>query len=290
MAHKDCEIYTSKEKLKSLADELLERNLAIDIKSAELLIIEGKVMVGAVKIEKPGTKIPKNAIIKIIKDDPFVSRGGIKIQNAFIDFNLSALGKKAIDVGSSTGGFTDFLLQNGAEIVTAIDVGYGIIAWKLRMDPRVLLLERTNIRNIDKSLLKYNADLTVVDVSFISLKTVFNDIFLITRNGGEILLLVKPQFEAQKDEVEPGGIIKNSGLHIKILERITFFLTDYNVSIEGISFSKIKGAKGNIEFWLYLKKLDNEINKENLSNVKKTENNCVKIITEIVDKSITYFG
>ena len=275
--------------MKSLAAVLLEKNLAPDIKSAELLIIEGRVIVGAAKIEKPGTKIPENANIRIIKDDPYVSRGGIKIENAFSDFNLSASGKKTIDIGSSTGGFTDFLLQNGAEIVTAIDVGYGIISWKLRNDPRVILLERTNIRNIDKDLLKYCADLTVVDVSFISLKTVFNDIFAVTRPGGEILLLLKPQFEAQKGEIVPGGVIKNSELHIIILERMTDFLTNYDVSIEGISFSKIKGAKGNVEFWLYLKKADDEINNLNITNIKKTENNYVKIITETVAESVKYF-
>jgi 23S rRNA (cytidine1920-2'-O)/16S rRNA (cytidine1409-2'-O)-methyltransferase len=276
--------------LKSLAAVLLEKKLAPDIKSAELLIIEGRVIVGASKIEKPGTKIPENASIRIIKDDPYVSRGGIKIEGAFSNFNLSASGKKTIDIGSSTGGFTDFLLQNGAEVVTAIDVGYGIISWKLRNDPRVILLERTNIRNIDKSLLKYMADLTVVDVSFISLKTIFNDIFSVTSPGGEILLLVKPQFEAQKGEVEPGGVIKNSELHIKILERTTGFLSDFNISIEGIGFSKIKGAKGNIEFWIYIKKAFGEINNENLINVKKTENNYGKIITDTVDMSVKYFG
>jgi 23S rRNA (cytidine1920-2'-O)/16S rRNA (cytidine1409-2'-O)-methyltransferase len=289
MAYKDCTIYTSKEKLKSLAALLIEKNLAPDIKSAELLIIEGKVIVGASKIEKPGTKIPEDADIRIIKDDKYVSRGGIKIEKAFIDFNLNASGKKVIDIGSSTGGFTDFLLQKGAARVIAIDVGYGIISWKLRKDPRVILLERTNIRNIDKNLLEYLADLTVVDVSFISLKTVFNDIFSVTRKGGEMLLLVKPQFEAQRDEVEHGGLIKKRELHIKILERVTAFLSNLNVLIEGISFSKIKGTKGNQEFWLYLKKTENEINDVNLLNVEKTVSNYVKIITEVVDKSIVYF-
>jgi len=276
--------------LKSLAALLLEKNLAPDIKSAELLIIEGKVIVGTTKIEKPGTKIPENANIRIIKDDKYVSRGGIKIENAFIDFNLSASGKKAIDVGSSTGGFTDFLLQNGAVLVTAIDVGYGIISWKLRTDPRVILLERTNIRNIDRNLLKYSSDLTVVDVSFISLKTIFNDIFSVTQTGGEILLLVKPQFEAQKDEIEHGGVVKKRELHIKILESVTDFLSNFNVSLEGMTFSKIKGAKGNKEFWLYLKKTDNEINNAKLLNIKKTESNYVKIINETVEKSVKYFG
>jgi 23S rRNA (cytidine1920-2'-O)/16S rRNA (cytidine1409-2'-O)-methyltransferase len=290
MAHKDCTIYTTEEKLKSLAAILLEKNLAPDIKSAELLIMEGRVIVGPAKIEKPGTKVHENAIIRIMEENPYVSRGGTKIENAFKDFNLSASGKKAIDIGSSTGGFTDFLLKNGAECVTAIDVGYGIISWKLRNDPRVILLERTNIRNIDKDLLKYFADLTVVDLSFISLETVFNDIFFVTRTGGEILLLVKPQFEAQKGEVGEGGVIKNRELHIKILERITGFLTNFNVSLEGMSFSKIKGAKGNIEFWLYFKKSDNEINNINLLNVKKTENNYAKIVTETVNDSITYFS
>lgn len=276
--------------MKSLAALLLEKNLAPDIKSAELLIIEGKVIVGTTKIEKPGTKIPENANIRIIKDDKYVSRGGIKIENAFIDFNLSASGKKAIDVGSSTGGFTDFLLQNGAVLVTAIDVGYGIISWKLRTDPRVILLERTNIRNIDRNLLKYSSDLTVVDVSFISLKTIFNDIFSVTQTGGEILLLVKPQFEAQKDEIEHGGVVKKRELHIKILESVTDFLSNFNVSLEGMTFSKIKGAKGNKEFWLYLKKTDNEINNAKLLNIKKTESNYVKIINETVEKSVKYFG
>ena len=276
--------------MKSLAALLLEKNLAPDIKSAELLIIEGKVIVGTTKIEKPGTKIPENANIRIIKDDKYVSRGGIKIENAFIDFNLSASGKKAIDVGSSTGGFTDFLLQNGAVLVTAIDVGYGIISWKLRTDPRVILLERTNIRNIDRNLLKYSSDLTVVDVSFISTKTIFNDIFSVTQTGGEILLLVKPQFEAQKDEIEHGGVVKKRELHIKILESVTDFLSNFNVSLEGMTFSKIKGAKGNKEFWLYLKKTDNEINNAKLLNIKKTESNYVKIINETVEKSVKYFG
>jgi 23S rRNA (cytidine1920-2'-O)/16S rRNA (cytidine1409-2'-O)-methyltransferase len=290
MAYKDCTIHNPKEKLKSLATLLLEKNLAPDIKSAELLILEGRVIVGAEKIEKPGTKIQENAKIRIIKNDAYVSRGGIKIEKAFEDFNLNASGKKAIDIGSSTGGFTDFLLQNGAECVTAIDVGYGIISWKLRKDPRVILMERTNIRNIDKSLLKYLADLTVVDISFISLKTVFNDIFSLTQSGGDMLLLVKPQFEAQKDEVEPGGVIKKRELHIKILERVLGFLTNFNITVEGVNFSKIKGAKGNKEFWLYLKKSVNGINNENIFNIEKTENNYVKIITETVDRSLTYFG
>lgn len=290
MAYKDCQIHIAKEKLKSLVLGLLEKNLASDIKSAELLIIEGRVIVGGVKIEKPGTKIPDNASITILKRDPYVSRGGRKIEKAFADFNISASGKKAIDVGSSTGGFTDFLLQNGAGRVTAIDVGYGIISWKLRQDPRVAIMERTNIRNIDISKLEYCADLTVADVSFISLKTIFNDIFAVTRTGGEMLLLVKPQFEAQKSEVGPGGVIKDRELHIKILESIIGFLTNLNVSVEGLNFSKIKGAKGNIEFWLYLKKLDDKIKNINSLNIKKTGRNYVKIITEIVDKSITFFS
>ncbi len=290
MAHKYCQIYIAKEKLKSLAEVLFEKNLAPDIKNAQILVIEGRVIVGGVKIEKPGTKIPDDSIITILKRDIYVSRGGIKIENAFADFNISASGKKAIDIGSSTGGFTDFLLQNGARSVIAIDVGYGIISWKLRQDPRVIVMERTNIRNIDTKRLQYCADLTVADVSFISLKAIFNNIFCVTKAGGEMLLLLKPQFEALKGEVEPGGVIRNRELHIKILERILSFLAELNVSVEGINFSKIKGAKGNIEFWLYLKKLGDEIKNINPLNFKKIENNYVKIITDTIDKSTIFFN
>ncbi len=223
------------------------------------------------------------------KPDPegknYVSRGGIKIENAFRDLYLSVKNKNAVDVGASTGGFTDFLLKNGASHVSAIDVGYGIIAWKLRTDPRVSVFERTNIRYFDIKKLPYISDFTVIDVSFISVKTIFPKLLELTKNRGEILILYKPQFELKKNEVEKGGIIKDKNLHVVSLKRITEFISELKLKVEGLSFSKIKGTKGNIEFWIYIKK---DFVKRGL-NIKKTYNMYDRIIKRTVDDAHSFF-
>ena len=215
----------------------------------------------------------------------YVSRGGIKIEHAFRDLGLSVKNKNAVDVGASTGGFTDFLLQNGANHVSTIDVGYGIIAWKLRIDPRVSVFERTNIRYFDIKKLPFMSDFTVVDVSFISIKTIFLKLLELTNCMGEILILFKPQFELKKNEVEKGGIIKQKNLHIISLNRITEFMSEIKLKVEGLSFSKIRGTKGNIEFWIYIKK---DFVKTRL-NIKKTCSEYDKIIKRTVNAAHNYF-
>jgi 23S rRNA (cytidine1920-2'-O)/16S rRNA (cytidine1409-2'-O)-methyltransferase len=214
-------------------------------------------------------------------ETPYVSRGGLKLEKAFFDFNLTAENKKAADVGSSTGGFTDFLLQNGASQVIAIDVGYGIIAWKLRQDKRVHLLERTNIKNVVPDKLPYLADITVVDLSFISVKTVFKKILEITDQKGIILLLVKPQFEAPREDVQKGGIVKDKDIHFKVLSELLSFICNFEVELKGITFSKIRGAKGNIEFWIFLG--------ISHSNIKKTVSNYDKMVRKIVNEAHMFY-
>ena len=217
---------------------------------------------------------------------PYVSRGGLKIEIAFEEFGLSAVGKKAADVGASTGGFTDFLLKNGASSVITIDVGYGILAWELRNSPKVTVLERTNIRYLDPGRIPHLADFTVVDVSFISIKTIFKKILDITGSSGEILLLVKPQFEVKKEEVENRGIIKSAELHYKVLKELAEFTAGFPVEIKGITFSKIKGTKGNIEYWMYLKK---NLDKKTLKD-EKSILNYDKIINKVVKSSHNFFN
>lgn len=271
--------------MKNLVTILLDRNLVDNRNTAESLILEGKVRVDGNITDKPGIKVSEKSYIEIKHDIPFVSRGGLKIQEAFLDLNISAKNKRTIDIGASTGGFTDFLLQNGVSSVIAVDVGYGILSWKLRKNPKVILLERTNIRNVKPSDLPYLSDLTVVDVSFISVKTIFKNIFEITGESGDIVLLLKPQFEVLKEEVENKGIIKKKSLHLKVLSDIIEYVLKFKVEIKGLTFSKIKGAKGNIEYWLYINKDTKKIDLKN----KKTYSNYDKIIVKTVNDAHNYF-
>src|SRR4030066_157739 len=195
-------------KKKNIITLLLDRNLVTNEKNALALILEGRVKVEGMTIQKPGITTAPDSKIEIIPEKPYVSRGGIKMEGVFKELGLSAEGKKAIDIGSSTGGFTDFLLKNGAEKIIDIDVGYGQLSWPIRNSSRVTVLERTNIRNLDINTLPFTSNITVVDVSFISIKKIFNKILELTGIGGEILLLVKPQFELAREEVENKGKIR----------------------------------------------------------------------------------
>ncbi|MBM3707649.1 MAG: TlyA family RNA methyltransferase [Actinobacteria bacterium] len=271
--------------MKKLITILLERNLVINRNTAESLILEGKVRVDGKIKDKPGIKVSDKSIIEIKPDLPFVSRGGLKIQEAFTDLKISVKNKKAVDIGASTGGFTDFLLKNKASSVIAIDVGYGVLSWKLRKDPRVIVLERTNIRDVIPDQLPYLSELTVVDVSFISIKTVFKNIFDITCEKGEIVLLIKPQFEVTKEEVENKGVIKSKILHLKVLLKIVEHILKFEVEIKGLTFSKIKGRKGNMEYWLYVIK---KTKKSSLNN-KKTSLNYDKMIIDTVNNAYSYY-
>jgi len=222
-----------------------------------------------------------NSEIEIRSKNPYASRGGLKLEGAFKDLKLNAKGKKAVDIGSSTGGFTDFLLKNGADKIIDIDVGYGQLYWKLRNSPRVILFERTNIRHLDTSKLPFASDFTVVDVSFISIKKIFSKILELTKENGEILLLVKPQFELEKKEVESKGIIRDRKLHLKVLLDMAKLMEKYPVRICDFAFSKLKGVKGNIEFWIFLVKC---------SKQAESVLNYDKIINSTVDRAHIYFN
>ena len=245
------------------------------------MILSGRVKVKGRAIEKPGTLVDSNSEIEIISKMPYVSRGGLKLEGVFQELGLSAAGKKAVDIGSSTGGFTDFLLKSGAKKIIDIDVGYGQLSWEIRNSPKVIVFERTNIRKLDIGKLPFTSELTVVDVSFISIRKIFSKILELTDINGEILLLIKPQFELMKDEIENKGIIRNKNLHYKVLAEITEFITKFPVEIKNFTFSKIKGSKGNIEFWIFLIKSFKEA--ESVSNYGK-------IIKDVIDKAHFYFN
>jgi 23S rRNA (cytidine1920-2'-O)/16S rRNA (cytidine1409-2'-O)-methyltransferase len=278
---------TSKQKKKKkIIDILLERNLVPSNDIAKALILEGRVKIEGAVADKQGLMVDSRSNIEIIEKSPYVSRGGLKLEKAIEEFKLEVEGKNAIDVGASTGGFTDFLIKSGIKKVVAIDVGYGQLSWNLRQSREVIVLDRTNIRYLDVKKLPFLADLTVVDVSFISIKTIFSKILDITEENGQILLLVKPQFEVGKYEVEKGGVIKNENLHLKVLKGIVKFIDSFDIEIVDLTFSKIKGARGNMEYWMYIRK----ISKKSKINNKKTVLNYDKIITKVVEQSHNYFA
>lgn len=260
---------------------LLNRGLAKTEEEARALIMEGRIMADGAPVIKPGDMLPDKCNIKVIPVRRYVSRGGNKLEGAFDDLSLDARGKTAVDVGSSAGGFTDYLIKNGIKSVTAIDVGYGLLSWELRNDEKVQVLEKTNIRYLDPSKLSYKAELVTVDVSFISIKKIFQKIIDISSENAEILLLVKPQFELRSEDVRHKGVVIERELHTKSLNEIIDFLKNFKVSIEGIKFSRIKGTSGNIEFWIYLRK-------STIST--KSKLNYDKIIEEAVNEAHLFFA
>jgi 23S rRNA (cytidine1920-2'-O)/16S rRNA (cytidine1409-2'-O)-methyltransferase len=234
---------------------LFERGLVRSRQKAKALILEGKVRVNDKKIEKAGTLVDVNSIIKISKKEyQYVSRGGKKLEKALDEFKIDIKGKKILDVGVSTGGFTDCLLRKGAENVIAVDVGYGQIALKLRKNPKVILMERTNIRYLDIKDLPFLVDMVTIDLSFISVKKVMENILRLSKDNAEYLVLIKPQFEVGKGLVGKGGIVKDKNLHKNVILDIMNFFKNLELTIKGITFSPIKGADGNIEFWIYAMK------------------------------------
>jgi len=289
MAGKNSQIFNFKKGIteikgkgkKNIVKVLLDKEIVADEKEARALIMAGKVKADGRVIEKPGSVIGEEANLEIAAKRLYVSRGGLKLEGAFDDFNIDAIGKKAVDVGSSTGGFTDFLLKRGASKVICVDVGYGQLSWEIRKSPDVIVLERTNIRNLDTGTLPYKSDITVVDLSFISIRKVFDKIVNLTEEGGNILLLVKPQFELARNEVEDMGIIKSKRLHVKVLTEVTEHIKKFPVRIKGFTYSKIKGAKGNIEFWIFLNKIDKG---------NKYVKDYDKIIRDVVDGAHFYFS
>jgi 23S rRNA (cytidine1920-2'-O)/16S rRNA (cytidine1409-2'-O)-methyltransferase len=233
---------------------LFEKGFATSRQRAQAIIMAGKVRVNDRLIDKPGRPVLKNDKITLIgKDLPFVSRGGLKLEKALHEFQVNVAGWTCLDVGASTGGFTDCLLQNGAEHVYAVDVGYGQLAWKLREDPKVTVIERTNIRHMNSDKLPSPVDLATIDVSFISLKTVVPAVLKFLKNSASIIALIKPQFEIGKDKVGKGGVVRNPDHHQEVIENLTTFFVRTGLDIKSLSTSPIKGPKGNIEFLIHMK-------------------------------------
>ena len=217
--------------------------------------MEGRVRVDGQVVNKAGAQVSLGALIEIRRQDfPFVSRGGIKLEGALDTFGVNPQGMVVMDVGASTGGFTDCLLQRGASKVYAVDVGYGQLAWKLQKDPRVVNLERKNVRYLLKEEIKEEVDLIVIDTSFISIEKFLPHLLQFLRKGGMILSLIKPQFEVGKGEVGKGGVVKDPALHRKVIERITRLSQDLGLGVLGVTESPLLGPKGNKEFFIYLRK------------------------------------
>lgn len=217
--------------------------------------MEGRVTVDGQTLEKPGTLVKADASLRIQREDlPYVSRGGLKLEAALKAFRVDPEGKVVIDVGASTGGFTDCVLQKGARKVYAIDVGYGQLAWKLQRDPRVINLERRNIRYLKREEVSEEADLILVDTSFISIEKFLSHLEEFLKEGGDVLCLIKPQFEVGKGEVGKGGVVKDSQLHQKVVDRISQFSRGLGLDVRGVVESPLLGPKGNKEFFIHLRK------------------------------------
>lgn len=233
---------------------MVERGLAPSREKAQALIMAGQVVVGDHAAEKAGQQVLPDVEIRIKGEVlPYVSRGGLKLARGLEQFGVDPAGRVAIDVGASTGGFTDCLLQRGAARVYAVDVGYGQLAWKLREDPRVVVLEKTNIRHLQPEQLDPLPDLAVIDASFISLSLVLPPTLALLKRPAELVALVKPQFEVGKGAVGKGGIVRDPKLHDEVLQNMGRLATELGAELLGICDSPITGADGNREFLMGLK-------------------------------------
>ena len=248
-------------KIKKRLDVLLvERGLAETRTKAQAVIMSGLVYVAGQKADKPGMSFEENAEIEVRGATcPYVSRGGLKLEKALRDFGVDPTGYVCSDSGASTGGFTDCLLQQGAKKVFAIDVGYGQLDWKIRSDPRVVVMERTNVRYVTREQLGEPLDLSVVDVSFISLRIVLPVIkTFLKEQSGQVLCLIKPQFEAGKDKVGKKGVVRDPAVHKEVLDDFVALTKEIGFKILGLTFSPVKGPEGNIEFLAHLTLADVE--------------------------------
>jgi 23S rRNA (cytidine1920-2'-O)/16S rRNA (cytidine1409-2'-O)-methyltransferase len=233
---------------------LVEKGLVQSRERARALIMAAKVLVDDVPVDKAGTKIsPESSVSLRGEDMPYVSRGGLKLEAALKELSLSVSGLTCLDIGASTGGFTDCLLQHGAARVYAVDVGYGQLAWKLRQDPRVIPMERCNIRYLEKEKIPEETDLITADTSFISLKIIVPAALRFLKRQGRILALIKPQFEVGKGKVGKGGVVRDSALHREVISGLQAFFRTLHLHTEGIIPSPLPGPKGNREFVISLK-------------------------------------
>jgi len=232
------------------------RGLAPSREKARAMIIAGEVWVGSVQSFKPGAQVEESVELRIeSRRLKYVSRGGFKLEGAISAFDLNFAGKVVLDVGASTGGYTDCALQNGAVKVFALDVGYGQLDWTLRTDPRVVVMERTNVRYLDRARLGEPVDIITMDVSFISIRLILPVLKDMLVANGEVVSLVKPQFEAGRDQVGKHGVVKDPLVHREVLQRCVDVAAEVGLPCVGVAFSPIKGPKGNIEYFIHLKKM-----------------------------------
>ena len=241
-------------KIKKRLDVLLvEQGYADNRTKAQAIIMSGMVYVNGQKADKPGTSFEETVDIEVRGAAcPYVSRGGLKLEKALRDFGVKPEGYVCSDSGASTGGFTDCLLQQGAKKVFAIDVGYGQLDWKIRSDPRVVVMERTNVRYVTPEQLGEPLDLSVIDVSFISLKIVLPVVKTFLKDSGQVVCLIKPQFEAGKEKVGKKGVVRDPETHKEVLDNFLALAKDTGFSVLGLTFSPVKGPEGNIEFLAHL--------------------------------------
>ncbi|MCK5504143.1 MAG: TlyA family RNA methyltransferase [Thermodesulfovibrionia bacterium] len=236
-------------------DKLLsERGIVESREKAKAIILGGNVFVNGIIVDKAGALVKPDVVLDVKSRLPYVSRGGLKLEHALKEFDMDVRGKIAMDVGASTGGFTDCLLQNGTKKVYAIDVGYGQFDWTLRGNERIVLLEKTNIRYLDGDPVPDPIDIATIDVSFISLLKVIPNVLDFLIPNGEIIALIKPQFETGRENVGKGGVVKDENRQLEVIERIKTESEKMGLEVKGVTKSPIKGAKGNVEYFIYLRK------------------------------------
>ena len=261
--------------MKERLDVILVNNgLASSRDNAKRTIMAGLVTVDGIVETKSGQKFDVDSEFKV-KDKllKYVSRGGLKLEKAIQSFNIKPNGCYAVDMGASTGGFTDCMLMNGALKVYALDVGYGQLDYKLRVDPRVINMEKTNIRYLDTTLIEEPIDFISIDVSFISLRHMFPVASKILKDTGAVMCLIKPQFEAGREQVGKKGIVRDSKIHVEVIENVISYASDNGLYPHGLDYSPVKGTKGNIEYLLYLKKTESseEISPQEVVNIAHGE-------------------
>ena len=251
---------------------LVARGLAETRAKAQASIMSGIVYVNGQKVDKAGTPVAADAVLEVRGHTlRYVSRGGLKLEKAMAEFPITLTDCICADIGASTGGFTDCMLQNGAAKVYAVDVGYGQLDWKLRSDPRVVCLERTNARYLDRQQIPDELDFASIDVSFISLKLIFPALYGLLRQGGEIACLIKPQFEAGREKVGKKGVVRDPKVHLEVLEGFLTHAKENHFTVLGVTYSPIRGPEGNIEYLGYLRKSE--------------EPDCIPDLTALVDAS-----
>lgn len=241
-------------------DQLIfDKGYADSREKAKAIVMSGNVYINGQKADKPGMQVSPDSEPDVrIKELPFVSRGGYKLDKALKVFPVNPEGKVCIDCGASTGGFTDVLLQHGALKVYSVDVGYGQLAWKLRNDPRVVNLERTNLRYITSDEIPEKLDLAVCDVSFISLKLIIPAVVPFLKENAGFICLIKPQFEAGRDQVGKKGVVRDKKIHVSVIRDILEFVPSTGLKVYGLDYSPVRGPEGNIEYLLYLINCDTE--------------------------------